>query len=288
MINLYKIFLFLICCFPARGFSAPEAEAVVAPLPPSSMAQIKTLFAEKKVDDAIKILRQQYKSLLRTDSDRRELSRWLSLFLFDDTMATHEKAMGLEETKAEEAEAEYKKALDAEPYNKAVISHYLSFLIGTERFRPAQSFVESKLVEQPYMALYKLYGAHAQALLGQKTSAPPCDSRDFDEVELKYCYLVQLIVKVSALDPKAPLEQGPLKTLAKRAKLPDAQYWLWKANGDQGELKKYVSLCQSLSVKDKKNYKIVPGVCNKLEDAVQKLKTVAIWYPHEKVFLSSL
>jgi tetratricopeptide (TPR) repeat protein len=287
MINLFKVFspIVFVCLVvaPLRSRGQSE-EALPSEFPPTSLVGIKTLFAAKRVDEAIKILREQHKQILRDDSSRRELSRWLSSFLFDDTMAIHEKALGLEEQKPDEAVAEFKKALAAEPYNKVLITHYLSFLIGSDQWRQAQEFAESKWSEQPYMSLYKIYATHAKALLGEKVELPSCDARDLMEVEAKYCYLVQLIVKVSAADPKTPVDSTTIKLLVKRSKLPDANYWAWKARGDREELKKYVSLCQSLSPKDKKNYKIVPGVCNKLEDALEKLKTVAQWYFPAKKF----
>lgn len=273
--SLCKI-IFPLILWPAFVFAAGD------------LSELKHFFIEKKVDEAIKILKEQHRSLLKNANDYQELSRWLSIFLYDETMVIHEKALGLASTKPDEADAEFKKALVAEPYNKEIISNYMVFLITTQRYKQVISEMTAKLVEQPYMELYKVYQAHAQLLQGQKQDPVMCDGRDLDEIELQYCQYVQLVYRLSALnantDPKEALREiNALKPLFKKVKIPDAFYWLWKARGDLAELKKYVSLCQSLSAKDKKTYRIVPGVCSQLEEATQKLKTGAQWISSQKI-----
>lgn len=252
-------------------FAVPAGAAV-------DLKTVKSLLAEKKSNEAIQLLKDHHKALLRSPQDRQELGRWLSLFIFEDSMAAFERAVGFSDLKPQEAESEFKKALSIEPYNKTLIQNYASFLLTQQRWKEAVGFIDEKRAEQPYMDVYNLYGIHARSQIGDKPAPPICESKDYDEVELKYCYLVQLIVKVSSAGSKEQLDIKDLRAQARKIKIPEAYYWVWKGREETEDLQSYVTLCKNLSDKDKKIYKVIPGVCLKSEEAAQKLKTVAFIY----------
>jgi len=197
-----------------------------------------------------------------------EVNRWFSLFLYDDSLGLYEKALENISKDPASAEEDLQKVLRGEPYNKVALQTYVSFLIDQKRVKEAKEQIENTARQMPFLSIFETYASYVSlmgdAVMATIPAVSGCEKRGFNEVETDFCNLTRLISQVKT--------GQDVKKLAAKITLPDAKYWLWMRSKNPADLKAYLTLCQTLSGKVKKSYRIVPSVCAKMQDAEKHLK----------------
>jgi len=253
--------------------SAPIVAAAATAEKPPSLEQVRDLIAAKKTAEAVGILKTDWQRLLKTEKDYHDVTQWLSIFLYENSMELYEKAEELAPTDAGGATEQFEQLMEKEPYNKIAISSYLAFLIDQKKYTVAQILLDRALLQFPYFPVFSVYKTLLLEAQDQAGATVACDKKSMGAVELELCQLSHLVVKVKARDAKRKPSEQELKNLAGKTTIPDAQYWVWVATKNENYLKRYVSLCQGLTEKYKKNYRIVPGLCAKMQEAQSQLES---------------
>jgi hypothetical protein len=237
-----------------------------------SLDTVRDLIAGKKTGEAVAILKTDSGRLLKTEKNYKDVTRWLSMFLYEDSMALYQKAEELAATDAAGALEQFEALLEKEPYNKEAITAYLSFLIDQKKFSEAKKQTDKASENFPYFGIFQVFKVLIAQAQDEAATLSTCDKRTMTAVETELCHYAQLRGKVAVKDPKRKPTEQELKNLAGKTTIPDASYWLWKATQNETYLKRYVSLCRGLTEKYKKNYRIVPGLCAKMPEAENLLE----------------
>jgi predicted Zn-dependent protease len=230
-----------------------------------SLKTVREAIEKKDVDAALKALSVMHTQKRLAEKDLVRVSDWLSIFLYEDTMATYEKALELSVLKDTTATAEFEKALRKEPNNKRLLQSYITFLINQNKKEEAEVALNDARKKYPYFRVFDLYESF---LKGTGAVEPmKCNYAQLSAEEKDFCELLSLRQQsLHGAHKNKNIE------LAKRLAYPEAQFYLWEMTSNQEYLKKYISKCDGLSDKQRRAYSLVPGVCSK-KNEVESLLT---------------
>ncbi len=224
---------------------------------------IKTLFLEKKVSEAIPLLKEAYRERSLSASQQHQIGEWLSAFQFDSTLGIFEKTREevLTDADVQRAEKSFLQALEKEPFNSVLLSHYIGFLLTQDKKEQAKEKILWANAEMPYMEIYKVFTAWLDLKEGRTLSLNTysCLAATLGSAEKEFCFYVKLLEKTRLSKSAKPT--GEILALSQKTTLPNKHLILWKKWQNPDDKQKYLSSCQAMSGKQKKAYLFVPELC---------------------------
>lgn len=242
----------------------------------ASLQDVRQLIEKKEVDQAVAQLAAMSPRQFGKDEDVARVGKWLSVFLYDDTVALYEKA--IEQASKGEAAAydQLLKAKDKEPHNKIVRQSLLAYLIDQQKTSEAQQLIEESQKNYPYFKIYSIYARYLQpqkiSALDKKGASKEqklCTSGQFSLDERDFCKFV-LLREASA--QKLKVDKKKIEE-AKGISFPDALFVLWEMTSSTEYLKQYMTKCQGLTDHQKRSARLFPGMCSKVKEVEPLLKT---------------
>lgn len=228
----------------------------------ATMDIIKQRFLDKRVDEAVIILKQSHSKQLHSTQNQKQVAQWLSAFQFESSLGLFEKNLELISNKGDVSEIEknFLQILEKEPHNTNALNQYIGFLLSNDKNKLAQEKIQWALEELPYMQIYNVFAAWLN-LQGVVMTAPPpiCESATLSLPEKEFCFYVKNIEKIQA--SKAPKVTPEIRAHLKKSTIPNQSYYLWKKWKNSEDKQKYLSSCQSLSGKQRRAYLFVPELC---------------------------
>lgn len=248
-----------------------------APLPPASLANVRAAIEKKDTEKAVYELKRLYPAGLQRRADVQRVSQWMSLFLFDETVALYEKAVEMSAKKDAAAEDFFRKALVKEPHNKTLHQSLITHLIDYKKTKDALSAITAAEDAYPYFKVFSLYRRYLEPtkmLPGETHRAKAkgqhfCSNAPLSDDAVDFCRAVLLREDVSnkvRRDKKTIEEYKSIRN-------PEALYSLWEMTSSTEYLKQYVAKCQSRTDQEKRTDRLFPGVCSKVTDVEALLKT---------------
>lgn len=271
MRSRHKVFVFFIYLLMSAELTVFAADSK------PTLKSVKDLIGRRKISDASMMLERHYKELIKSQAQRLEVNKWFSIFITDEALGYFEKAVEKLEIENEAATDLLEKANLIEPFHREISTFLIARLFFYKEAR-AREILQTKIKQQPYLAIFNLYQTHFQ-LLAQESPAtvslvPTCEPQIYQTNELDYCHLLQMIwwVKQTPKGRSNGMQAAKvIKNYSQKIKNPEAAYWLWQWSGKKEDLKSYLSKCQGLSTKDKKAYGSIPGVCRQQAQALEQL-----------------
>lgn len=250
------------------------ATVILATLPlgaeEPSLKKVRELIAEKKTEAAMEMLRADSRHILKSEKNIKDVAQWFSLFLYEESMAIFERAIDQFDKDPEKSAAEFRQLLLKEPHNKRVLQNFIVLLLDQKKYKEAKELIDRARSQFPYLYMYELYSQYLMAMEGTPlTVSPQCERRGLSELEEDFCRLLRTTANWSESKAATSSERRAILT---KNRLPEAKYWLWKSSQEENHLKSYALECERLSEKDKKNYRIIPGVCAKMAEVQNTLK----------------
>jgi hypothetical protein len=241
----------------------------------ASLQSVRDLIENKEVDQAVAQLLAMHPKQLHKDEDVARVGKWLSVFLYDDTVALYEKAIEQAAKGDAEAHDNLLKAKEKEPHNKILRQSLISYLVDQQKNSEAQELITESQKAYPYFKVYSIYERYVQlekkAPADKKATAKDdkiCALAQLSEDEKDFCRLVSL--REMSLQ-KIKIDKKRLET-AKKIKLPEALFVLWEMTSSTEYLKQYMTKCQGLTDQQKRSARLFPGVCSKVKDVEPLLK----------------
>lgn len=236
-----------------------------------TLYEVRQLIEKKDVDKAVSSLHSMYPKQFSKDEDVARVGKWLSVFLYDDTVAFYEKAVELAAKGESAAYEQLQKAKEKEPHNKTVRQTLLAYLIEQDKKSEAIKLLEESQKLYPY---FKIYQAYALYMTGagtgdKKKDLKLCATGQFSKEEKDFCKFTLLrdfVAQKSKADAKRIEE-------AKSLAFPDTLFLLWEMTSSTEYLKQYITKCQGLTEQEKRSARLFPGICSKVKDVEPLLKT---------------
>jgi hypothetical protein len=236
---------------------------------------VRDLIENKDVDQAVVHLLAMYPKQLNRDEDVVRVGKWLSVFLYDDTVALYEKA--IEQAAKGEAAAydNLLKAKEKEPHNKILRQSLIGYLVDQQKDSEAEQLIADSQKAYPYFKVYSIYLRYLQS--GKSAQADKkaairdekiCMSAQLSEDEKDFCKFVFL--REMSLQ-KIKIDKKHLES-AKKIKFPEALFVLWEMTSSTEYLKQYMTKCQGLTDQQKRSARLFPGVCSRVKDVEPLLK----------------
>ena len=250
MINLANVVFALLFCVESFAASAP------------TMQTIKQLFLERRVDEAVAILKKQHTQYLRTSAHKKQVVQWLAAFQLESSLGLFEKNLELINNKGDAGDIEknFLQILEKEPHNTTALSQYIGFLLSTENYKQAQEKIQWARQEFPYLQIYDVFAAWQDLQGGLKIAQTAwCDSAALVGPEKEFCHYVKLVDKIQT--SKSTKVTAEILEIKKKTTIPNQYYYIWKKWKNPEDKQKYLSSCQSLSGKQKRSYLFVPELC---------------------------
>ncbi len=254
-----------------------QAPATTTPAHSSaSLATVRLAIEKKDMEKAVRDLKALYPARLQNAADVERVSQWMSLFLYDETVAYYEKAVELAAKNDPGAEESFRKALAKEPHNKLLQQSLITYFIDQKKMADALTAITSAESKYPYFKVFSLYRRYVQpaktavndkraAVRDQKT----CVSSPLSADAMDFCRAVLLR---EAVANKVKFDKKTVDEL-KSIRYPEALFSLWEMTSDVEYLKQYISKCRALSDQEKRLARLFPGVCSKVNDVEPLLKT---------------
>lgn len=236
---------------------------------PSPLQEARVYIERKDTESAVKILEKMYPRQLKSESDVSRVAQWLSVFLYDETVASFEKAVELAEEKNEGSAEEFKKALAKEPHNKKLHQAYIVSLMDANRLSEALSHIEFVEKKYPYFQIFSIYKEYIKSdSVKEKRDPRRCKTVYLSSQEREFC--VAVFIKGAAqrretLSPEV-ISQG-LKLF-----YPDVLFFLWEVTSRKEYLNKYLERCRSEAQSIKQTARLYPGLCLKHQEVEKLLK----------------
>lgn len=251
--------------------------SVSAQVPAPSLSSVRQAIEKKDMERAVRDLKALYPAGLQKTADVERVSQWMSLFLFDETVALYEKAVELSSKKEMSAEDYFRKALLKEPHNKVLHQSLITHLIDQKKTNEALVVIDHAEKSYPYFKVFSLYRRYLVPIkLSSEESKKTiikeqrlCMSTPLSAEAVDFCRFVLLreaTGKKVKLDAKAMEDQKTILT-------PDALFSLWEMTSDTEYLKQYVTKCHGRTEQEKRADRLFPGVCSKVTDVEALLKT---------------
>lgn len=236
-----------------------------------SLYEVRQLIEKKDVDKAVSSLQSMYPKHFGKDAEVERVGKWLSVFLYDDTVAFYEKAIELAAKGESSAYDQLLKAKEKEPHNKVVRQSLLAYLIEQNKKSEAQKLLEESQKLYPYFKIYHVYALYmnVESADEKKKDVKLCGSEQFSKEEKDFCKFT-LLRDFAAQKLKADKKRiEDAKALA----FPDALFVLWEMTSSTEYLKQYMTKCQGLTEQEKRSARLFPGMCSKIKDVEPLLKT---------------
>ncbi|MBY0384051.1 hypothetical protein K2X05_02740 [bacterium] len=259
MINFTNTVLALLLCVQSFAAASPTIET------------IKQLVLEKKVEEAVEILKQNHTKLLRSSENQKQVVQWLSAFQFESSLGLFEKTLEMINNKGEPAEIEknFLQILEKEPHNMSALNQYIGFLLSAEKYKMAQDKIQWARTELPYLQMYNVFAVWLDLHNETNTQVKlVCDSPTLMGPEKEFCVYVKSIEKIQA--SKSSKVTAEIRALLKKTTIPNQNYYLWKKWKNPEDKQKYLSSCQSLSGKQRRAYLFVPELCKYDENSISE------------------
>lgn len=259
MMNFAQMLLALLFC--AESFASA----------PPTIETIKQFFLEKRVDEAVEILKLNHEKILRSSENQKQVTQWLSAFQLESSLGVFEKTMEMISNKGDVAEIEknFLLILEKEPHNTSALSQYIGFLLSNDKQKIAQEKIKWARQELPYLQMYNIFAAwlnlHGGSMLSSKLL---CESATLSSSEKEFCVYVKSIEKIQS--SKAPKVTMEIRALTKKTTIPNQSYYLWKKWKNSEDKQKYLSSCQGLSGKQRRAYLFVPELCKYDENSLSE------------------
>jgi hypothetical protein len=255
MIKLALIFNFFFASsivFAAQGTkSIPWAE------------NVKQSFRDANVTGAVDLLKKNQSLLLKTPAVQAQVTEWFTTFQFDATLSLFEKLQeqAILPEGNKDLESGFKEILEKEPYNTLVVTGFIKILIAKGKLGEAKDKVVWARKEIPFLPVYGLLQSWFDIKEKDQLKAQfACESALLRSVERDFCYYLKVLgrLKETRLGKR---DQEQIRALARKTMIPDVHYHLWLKWQKPEDKQKYLSSCQSLSGKQKKDYFFVPEMC---------------------------
>ncbi len=232
----------------------------------AGLVDVRELVASKKITEAAQLLKKDQQRLLKDLESQKQVAKWFSIFLYESSMEVYNQAEELVDVDPSAATDKFKELMTREPHNKIAMSAFISFLLNQKKWSEAQELIDQGRKDTPFFYIYNIYAAQSELLQERPAQKLNCELLYLEPTEKDLCYLTVLQTKALEVGPKRKPNEVELKKIAGKIKIPEAQYWLWKATSKETYLRSYESLCKNLSIKDKKNYRNVPSLCAKMPE----------------------
>lgn len=225
-----------------------------------NMEVVKKLFLEKKISEAIPVLKEAHQSGNLSIPQQKQISQWLTTFQYDSTLGLFEKTREevLAADEVYEPEKGFLLILEKEPYNSQVLVYYIGFLLSQNKTQEAKDKILWAKTEMPYLEIYNLFAAWVD-LQDKKAHSYSCKATTLSSPEQDFCHYVKLLEKTQLSRAAKPTQE--ILSLAAKTKIPNKHLVLWKKWKNPLEKQKYLSSCQGMSGKQKKAYLFVPEFC---------------------------
>ncbi len=235
--------------------------AQAEPVKTVSMDELKQIFIEKKVSEAVGHLKIHHKTLLKSPAHQKQLADWLSAFQYDSSLGLFEKTlelmMGGGDLSAMDQNLQI--ILEKEPYNLPVSLHHLKLLIEQQQIKKAREKIAWAQEQMPYLEGYRLYSAWMDLSEGLPVQKISCLHPTLNEPLKDFCFYVKVLEELQQKNlQRASL---PLAKLLLKTSLPNKHLALWKKWKKAEDKQKYLSSCAAMSGKQKKMYLFVPDFC---------------------------
>lgn len=235
----------------------------------SPLQEARAFIEKKDTEQAVKILRAMYPLQLKSEADVSRVSQWLSVFLYDETVASFEKAVQLSEEKNEGSSEEFKKALAKEPHNKKLHQAYIVSLIDARK--ESEALLQIELAEQqyPYFKIFSVYKEYLKPqLFKEKSDLRYCRAAYLLPEEREFCSAVFIKAAAQRRETLRPeiINQG-LKLF-----YPDVLFFLWEMTSRKEYLNKYLDKCRNEAQAIKQTARLYPGLCAKHQEVEKLLK----------------
>lgn len=236
----------------------------------SQLQEVRELIEKKETDQAVTKLRALYPKQLNVPQDVERVAQWMSIFLYDETVATFERAVQLAEEKDYVgASVEFKKALAKEPHNKRIHQAYIVNLIDGGQTQEALSQIEITTQQYPFFHIFSLYGKYlGKTAIPDKGDAKECRSPYLLKEEKEFCVAVQM---KRAATQKENL-RADMQTQAQKSFYPDTLFFLWEMTSRKEYLNKYIERCREESLKLKHAVRLYPEMCFRSQEVEKLLK----------------
>jgi hypothetical protein len=224
---------------------------------------VKQAFREARVADAVTLLKKNQSILFKSYTQQKQITEWFTTFQFDSSLSLFEKLQEqaiLQDTSVD-IESGFKEILEKEPFNTLVLTGYIKFLIEKGKMNLAKEKIIWAQKEIPFLPIYSLL--NAWILLKESNSFEDkfsCDTGLLRAAETDFCCYLKVLSRLKN-DQNKKGEQEEIRNLAKRTAIPNVYYHLWQKWQKPADKQKYLSSCQSLSGKQKKEYFFVPEMC---------------------------
>lgn len=249
----------IISIYSAQSMSAP------------TLSDVRRSLEQKDADKAVSQLLSMYPRALQNDADIARVGKWLSVFLYDETVASYEKAIELAGKNEASAQEHLQKALLKEPHNKTLRQAYVAYLIDHDKKDEALQQIADAEKKYPYFKIYSIYRRYLtpEAKKAGARDLKVCQSTQLSADEMDFCRAV--FFREAAINKikgdKKWIDEG------KSLRYPDALYSLWEMTSSMEYLKHYITKCQGLTDQEKQSARLFPGVCSKVKDVEPLLKT---------------
>jgi hypothetical protein len=229
------------------------------------MEELKQLFIDKKVSEAVEHLKIHHRTLLKTSSAQKQLTDWLSAFQYDSSLGLFEKTLELMLTDGDPSlmEQNLQKILEKEPYHLPVNLHAIKLLIEQKQIKRAREKIAWAQASMPYLESYRVYGAWLDLSEGLPAPKISCNHPTLSEPMVDFCFYVKVLEELQQKN----LQRGSLllSKLLLKTSGPEKHLALWKKWQKAEDKQKYLSSCAAMSGKQKKVYLLVPDFC-KIDD----------------------
>lgn len=251
----------LFCC--VVGFAAE----VKGP----QISDVRQSIENKESQKAVEQLQLIHSTGRLKESDVSRVSGWLSLFLYDETVATYEKALELAGKTDPRAQEELQKALAKEPNNKILHQSYIVYLIDQGKVEEARTYILGMEKKYPYFRIFSIY---LRFLTKATQKATPkeqkmCSTASLSAEEKDFCRFV--FIK-EHLGLKLKVDKKMIAE-AQQIQFSEVLFLLWEMTSNMEYLKQYITKCQTLTDKEKRSARLFPGVCSKVTEVEPLLKT---------------
>lgn len=235
-----------------------------------SLKNVREYIEKKDMSRAVEILAEMYPRDLQNETDIARVAKWLSVFLFDETISHYEKALELALKGDPSTGEELKKALLKEPNNKILNQMSISLALDGQRLEDASAQIQGAQKKYPYFKIFSLYKYYlkpskVRASLKQQEI---CQTQHFSDEEKDFCRAVFLR---EAAQLKLKLDKKSLMS-ALSIKYPEALFSLWEMTSQGEYLKQYLAKCNGLSDKEKRQLVLFPSACTRVIEVETLLK----------------
>ncbi len=279
MINGLFLQLFLLS---SMTFAVQISAPAISPSISSTIEDAQKLTIQKKRREAAKLLNDSIEGgsfPLKSKSRFVETLRSITTTFFTDKgQRLFESGQSAMFENPDLALSRYREALAVEDENVLILNSIARLQLAREECGQALETISQAKTLSPY--IYESALLELRALICQKNyEAFRLKLKNIPSVEKSQEYFVTYLAAQDMLQQKMWKKGGDLllKVSEEQPRFPESYYWLNRVNteleqGDDTFAKKYLSLCKTVSIRDRKTFALEPRLCAGVKEVEDELQ----------------